>query len=113
MPQTATFEVHNLCPGTNTKDPRACEAENNPEWFPFTVEVYTPAAQEAAYPDKTNCTKCGALKFKIEMDSQIQVEERLGFVTKETRSVCASMGKFVERGKRPAYGEARERYAER
>jgi len=110
MPKTATFEVHNLCPGTDAQVPRASKAEDNPEWFPFTVEVYTAAAMKAAYPDKTKCIKCGALKFKIATDSQVEVEKQFRFVTKETRSVCASMGTFVERDKRPAYGEARERY---
>ena len=84
--------IMTLCTGTDTNGPRAKKAlAEYGRLFPITVDVRIVGEPEA-------CAKCGAKRYKLTTESQTNTERMFGFTTKETRTVCESMGALLGRG---------------
>lgn len=87
---TRKFMVMHLCPGTDKSGPRAGTAMAKYDaLFPITVQV------RAFGADPEVCPKCGAKRYKLTTESQVNTERLFGFVTREERAVCDGMGALI------------------
>ena len=86
---TSKFMITRLCPGTDTRNPRALKALSMPDVFPLIVEV------RIVY-DLVNCSRCGGKRWKLTTESQVNTERIFGFESQQARTVCEGMGTLIK-----------------
>lgn len=90
---TSKFLLMCLCPGTGSEGPRAQKAQAMyGELFPLTVTVNI----RPGVANPPICPKCGAKRYKLTTESQVNTERMFGFASKEDRAVCEGMGGLIK-----------------